>query len=120
MMSHSSSVTLVSAVLGAGAYIEDGPPPAPDSPGTLKMREMRRSKALGNIRLAQVDLFCDHTDHAVAEIRAAQADLASVGLGGDSYTTEALERAAWLARHNQYLEANEALESARAGISRAS
>ncbi|MEY4753347.1 MAG: hypothetical protein RJA44_1022 [Pseudomonadota bacterium] len=120
MMSPSSSVTLVSAVLGAGAYIEDGPPPTPESPGIAKLREMRRSKALGNIRLAQVDLFCDHTDHAVAEIRAAQADLASVGLDSDHGTAETLERAAWLARHNQYLEANAALESARAGISRAS
>jgi hypothetical protein len=110
MLTSSNSVMLVGAVLDAGVYAHD--PSLSDA--ERKQREARRRKALENIRMAQVDLFCDHTHHAVKQIHAAQSDLEGAGI--DNYTTEALARAAWLALHNQYVEANEVLEAARAGI----
>ncbi|MEY8875432.1 MAG: hypothetical protein AB9M60_02895 [Leptothrix sp. (in: b-proteobacteria)] len=110
MLTSSNSVVLVDAVLGAGAYTHD----LVLSDAERKQRETRRLKALENIRMAQVDLFCDHNHHALKQIHAAQSDLEGSGI--DNYTSEALARAAWLALHNQYAEANEVLEAARAGI----
>lgn len=115
MMTASSSVSLVGAVLGAGAYSR--PLFSAERESARSLNQMRRTKLLGTLRDAQVHLYCDHTADAMAGIRAAQADLPQAGLEQDTSTIgAALARAAWLARHHQYHAAHEELEDARHGI----
>lgn len=114
MLTSQNSVSLVSAVLNAGSYA----PESHDMPAAaMQQREQHRQQALDSIRMAQVDLYCDHTAEALHDIHAAETQLRHAALGRDTQDVgAALARAAWLARHHQYQEAHDELEDARTGI----
>ena len=103
-----SPLNLVDALVHAGAYAED-----PHLPGTLVSTH---ADAVTNINSARVELYCDHNDRAVAGIRAARRHLAHAAAPVPAEAFEALSRASWLVRHDQYAQAEQALEAALACV----
>lgn len=95
----------VDALVHAGAYVEPvhlvTPTPAP-----------RPLQLLADIQAARVDLYCDHNDLALRDIRAARRHLEEADPAARKDVLDALNRAAWLARHDDYAAAEEQLEHA--------
>jgi hypothetical protein len=93
------------ALVQASAYGE----PAPADP----QAPMRHPELLlADILAARVDLYCDHNELAVADIRAARRHLEEADPDVQKAVLESLNRASWLARHDDYQGAESALEQA--------
>lgn len=92
------------ALVQAGAYTE--PPAAPAAPTRLP------ELLLADILAARVDLYCDHNDRAVADIRSARRHLEEAEPAVRAAVLTALNRAAWLTRHDDFEAAERALEEA--------
>jgi len=112
MFTSTPPFSLVSALVDAGAYagaFADGQltvhavPPIP-------------FQALADINHARVEIYCGHNASAVADIRAACECLRSSAAAVPAETFAALDRAAWLTRHDQCSLAQLALEGALAHI----
>lgn len=107
MFTPNSMLTLVSALVGAGAY------------GTNPHDEVATAspsvqQAVACIHHARVDIYCDHGEGAVADIRAARQHLnGSTGVMRVAALT-ALDQAAWFARNDDYSRAELALDKALA------
>lgn len=107
MFTATSTLTLVQALVGANAYAQ----PAPSA--TVAPIPVQ---ALAQIQHARVEIYCGHNAQAVADIRGASQQLRASSAVVPRETFVALEQAAWLARHDQYVNAEQALETALAGI----
>lgn len=92
------------ALVQASAYVE---PPHPDG-GPMRHPEL----LLADIQAARVDLYCDHNDRAVADIRSARRHLEEADPTVQTAVLTALNRAAWLTRHDRFDDAEQALEEA--------
>ncbi|KQV78906.1 hypothetical protein [Rhizobacter sp. Root1221] len=110
-MFNATSLTLVKALVGATAYAQPAPSAAV---------EPIPVQAVAHIHRARVDIYCGHNTEAVAGIRAASEQLRTSSAVVPAETFAALEQAAWLTRHDQYLQAEEALETALARMTPAS
>jgi len=107
-MSNTPSLfTLVSALAGASAY-------APVLPASAA--EPIPRQAVADIQRARVEIYCGHSWQAVAVIRAASQQLRASSAAVPAETFAALDEAAWLARHDQYMRAEQALDTALVGI----
>jgi hypothetical protein len=103
-MSESFSATsLVGALANASSYT------APMEAGAL-VPVPEPVAAL--IRLARVELFCDHTTQGVAAIRDASAQLRALSGPLPGAVLAALDEASWFARHDNVSQAERALERA--------
>ena len=111
MFTSTSMLTLVSALVGAGAYAQDVP--AETAPAVPLA-------AVADIRRARVEIYCGHNSQAVASIRAARNQLTSLSASASARTLAALDQAARLTRQNQYTRAELALESALGHLDSAS
>jgi hypothetical protein len=99
-----STLSLVDALVHAGAYAEE-----PPAPGALLASH---ADVVADINSARVELYCDHNDRAVAEIRAARRHLMHAAGPVPAGAFDALNQASWLVRHDQYAQAEQALEAA--------
>lgn len=97
----------VFALVHAASY-PDEPLAEDGQPSTDPAETLLRA----DIQAARVDLYCDHNDRAVADIRAARKHLAQSHTTHRVDVLNALNRAAWLARHDAYEQAEQALEQA--------
>jgi hypothetical protein len=93
------------ALVQATTYDE---PPHPDAQTPMRHPE----RLLADIQAARVDLYCDHNDLAVADIRAARRHLEEADPAVQQAVLTSLNRAAWLARHDDFEGAERALEQA--------
>lgn len=98
-----SRFALLGALMGAGAYSHAGPVETPPAP--------LPARAVDEVRHARVDIFCGHNQRAVDDIRAARRELRGAAMPVPARMFATLDRAAWLARTNQYREAEVALQS---------
>lgn len=96
----------VSALVHAGSYTDHAPTAAPSAPDTTE------AQLRADIQAARVDLYCDHNDRVVADIRMARKHLAASNHARRHDVLTALNRAAWLTRHDDYPQAKAALEEA--------
>jgi hypothetical protein len=94
-------------MVGAGAY-------APVMP--VSAAEPVPGQAVADIQRARVEIYCGHGWQAVAVIRAASQQLRDSTARVSGETFAALDEAAWLARHDQYARAEQALDTALVGI----
>lgn len=94
------------ALVRASAWEEPAHDPVPPSP------PRHPELLLADIQAARVDLYCDHNDRAVADIRAARRHLGEADPAVRGALLEALGRAAWLTRHDDFEGAERALEEA--------
>lgn len=93
------------ALVQAGTYAE---PPHADPNVPMRHPEL----LMADIQAARVDLYCDHNDRAVADIRAARRHLEEADPEVQRAVLESLNRAAWLTRHDDFEAAERALEQA--------
>jgi hypothetical protein len=107
MSTATSTLTLVKALVGATAYAQ---------PLTAAVLEPIPVQAVAAINRARVEIYCGHNAEAVAGIRAASQQLRASSAVVPAETFVALEQAAWLARHDQYVQAEQALETALARV----
>ena len=105
---------LIPALIGAGAYCQDG------QDGQDARDRGRRAQlppqALADVRRARVELYCDHEAQALLCIRAALSLLSHSPEPVSPELMAALTQAAWLARHGRYVAAEAALDAALAGM----
>lgn len=97
------------ALVQASAY---GEPPQGGTQAPMRHPEL----LLADILAARVDLYCDHNDLAVADIRAARRHLEEAEPAVQQAVLASLNRAAWLARHDDFDGAESALEQALADL----
>jgi len=107
MFTSTSMLSLVGALLSAGAYGADGASTAAPQPPL---------QAAADIRRARVQLYCGHDAQAMADIRAARERLDAHGDAPDAQARAALDQAAWLARRGRFQDAEAALELALARL----
>lgn len=103
MSNHLPSLLYVDAMVGATAYAH----PLHEASGALLS-----TVAMEHVRRAQVDIYTSHNSHAMWAIREARRALRGAAVGGAAETLVALDEAAWYTRHNDFLHAEEALETA--------
>ena len=107
LTSSTSMLSLVGALLSAGAYGADGAdaatPPLP-------------LQAAADIRRARVQLYCGHDAQAMADIRSARGLLDRSGEAPVAHARAALDKAAWLARRGHFQDAEAALDEALARL----
>ena len=105
MSNNLPSLLFVDAMVGATAY----------TPPQHEAADVQLSAAaMEHVRCAQVDIYCSHNSHAMWEIREARRALRATAIGGVAETLVALDEAAWFTRHNDFVHAEEALETALA------
>lgn len=107
MFTGPSSLSLVGALVSAGAYAQ---------PLTAAAQAPVPVQAVENILRARVDIYCGHHRQAMAEIRAARQQLSSPGSTMAAEALAALEEAAWLTRRHQHVLAEQALAAVWAQI----
>lgn len=106
MSFQTTSFDPVSALVHAGSYTDHAPNAAPSvSPSA-------EAQLRADIQAARVDLYCDHNDRVVADIRLARKHLSASNHTRRFDVLTALNRAAWLTRHDDYQQAKAALEEA--------
>jgi hypothetical protein len=105
MFTSPSMLTLVGALVGAGAY-------APEPPADAAAGPLLPPQVAAEIRRARVEIYCGHNAAALAGIRTASRQLRAGGGAMPARTLAALDQAAWLARHNRHAAAELALEDA--------
>lgn len=93
----------VDAMVGATAYVH---------PFHEDQAHAPSAAAMDHVRQAQVDIYCSHNAQAISAIREARRELRTSTASGVAPTLLALDEAAWFTRHNEYLRAEEALETA--------
>lgn len=103
MSNNLPTLLFVDAMVGATAYTHplhevSGPPVS--------------TEAMDHVRRAQVDVYCSHNGLAMSAIREARRTLHATSSGGVAEALVALDEAAWFIRHNEFLRAEEALETA--------
>jgi hypothetical protein len=107
MVSTASTFTLISALIAGSAY----------SPLLQDVRiEPIPAQAIADIRRARVEIYCGHNTQAVADIGAARRCLRASSTTLPREMLATLDHAAWLARHDHYRLAEEALDAALAQI----
>ncbi|HET7865089.1 MAG TPA: hypothetical protein VFL86_11860 [Burkholderiaceae bacterium] len=104
--------TLVSALAGAGAYAHETHEP----PAEAATRHNAAQQAVTQIRLARVEIYCGHNALAIAGIRTAREQLHASASPVPAESLAALDRAAWLTLHDQYTQAEQALDTALAHL----
>lgn len=103
-MSHSLPMTMfVDAMVGATAYAH---------PHTEARDFPHSTAAMAHVERARVDIYCDHNNLAIAAIREARRELKAMSSPGVADALAALAEASWMARHNDFLRAELALEHA--------
>ncbi len=106
MSNNLPSLLFVDAMVGATAYTH----PLHESSAV-----QLSTAAMEHVRRAQVDIYTSHNDHAMWAIREARRALHATTTGGNvAETLVALDEAAWFTRHNDFVRAEEALETALA------
>ena len=95
---------LPGALVVAGAYSHDH--------GAEVPHHAIPPKALSDIRRARVEIYCGHNHTAVACIHTALLLLGDNASQVPAAVLVSLSQAAWLARRDHYLEAEEALDAA--------
>lgn len=105
MSQYSSTVTLVSALLGAGGY-------AQAMPVTAAEPAPAQAVAVAELQRARVDIYLGHNREALAGIRSASRHLLASPAAVTAQTFTTLEEAAWLTRHDEYRRAEQALDQA--------
>ena len=103
MSQYSSTVTLVSALLGAGGYAQAMP---------VAAAEPAPAQAVAELQRARVDIYLGHNREALAGIRSASRHLLASPASVTAQTFTTLEEAAWLTRHDEYRRAEQALDQA--------
>ncbi|NML46198.1 hypothetical protein HHL11_20790 [Ramlibacter sp. G-1-2-2] len=99
--------SLFGALIGATAYVAAEVPQLPASvPDEVR----------AEIRHARVELYCDHRDSAINDIRAACTHLRQRPGPLCGETLARLEQANWLVRRRQFGPAQDALERALASL----
>lgn len=106
MSFQATSFDPVSALVHAGSYTDHATTAAPSVSSTAQ------AQLRADIQAARVDLYCDHNDRVVADIRLARKHLAASNHARRHEVLTALNRAAWLTRHDDYQQAKAALEEA--------
>jgi len=108
MFTSASTIGVVAALVGATAYHAPDPASSDAQAGF--------APAATEIRRAQVELYCGHTDQALAGIRAArqQLQLPHESIHADAVAT--LYRAAWLTRKGRVADAEQAMQDALARL----
>ncbi|MFT3720651.1 hypothetical protein [Pseudorhodoferax sp.] len=107
--------TLVDALLGAGSYgsrRHDAPPRDDDAPA----RAALQAQAEDDLRLAQVELYCDHDARALIAIHHAMQMLEASRDETMQSELAALGAAAWHVRRHDSLTAAAMLERSRARL----
>ena len=112
MTSYTPVFTLVSALAGAGAYAHE----APEPPADAAARRAASQQAAAHIHHARVEIYCGHNAAAVAGIRTAREQLRASSSPVPAESLAALDQAAWLTLHDQYVQAEQALETALAHL----
>ena len=107
MFDKPSAFTLVGAVLGASAYAQPLPAAA---------QEPMPAQAVENIQRARVAIYCGHRLEAVADLRAASQQLRAAGVQLAPGTLAALDKAVWLARRNDHVQAEQSLDTVLAQL----
>jgi hypothetical protein len=107
MVNTSSMFTLVSALVGAGGYVQTNPVAAPAPVPEQVVFDLKR---------ARVDIYLGHNSQAVAGIRAAGRQLRALPGAVPARTFAMLDEAAWLTRHNEYARAEQVLDKALSQI----
>ncbi|WP_159594235.1 hypothetical protein [Hydrogenophaga sp. BPS33] len=100
-----STLMFVDAMVGATAYAH---------PFHEASAEQFSTAAMEHVRRAQVDIYTSHNSHAMWAIREARRALRTTSTAGVAETLLALDEAAWFTRHNDFVHAEEALETALA------
>lgn len=108
MFTSASTIGVLAALVGASAY--HAPDPASSA------AQARCGPAATDIRRAQVELYCGHTDLALAGIRAARQRLQLAHEPIDADAVAALDRAAWLTRKGRVADAEQAMQEALARL----
>ncbi|MBW0168649.1 MAG: hypothetical protein ACT6SF_05165 [Hydrogenophaga sp.] len=103
MSPHFPTPLVVDALVGATAYLhphqQAGDTPFP-------------ADAVVHLQKARVDIYCSHNNEAMWEIKEARRALSNSPTASLASVLVALDQAAWLTRHNEFLRAEEALETA--------
>jgi hypothetical protein len=102
MFAGTSTFTLVSGLVSAGAYAQ---------PLSAATQEPLPVQVVESLQRARVDIYCGHHQQAVADIRAASRQLRASGVRVSPETLTALEQAAWLTRQHQHTLAEQSLEA---------
>lgn len=103
-MSHTlPTLMFVDAMVGATAYAPQFHEASDPSLPTAVMEHVRQ---------ARVDVYCSHNRQAMRAIHDARRALHASPIGGVADALIALDEAAWFIRHNDFLHAEEALETA--------
>jgi hypothetical protein len=105
MSNNLPTISFVDAMVGATAYAHPHPEASAVELSTAAMEHVRR---------AQVDIYTSHNGHAMWAIREARRALHATSVGDIAATLVALDEAAWFTRHNDFVHAEEALETALA------
>ena len=105
MSNNLPSLLFVDAMVGATAYTH---------PLHEASAVQLSTAAMEHVRRAQVDIYTSHNDHAMWAIREARRVLNASSNGDISETLAALAEASWFTRHNDFVRAEEALETALA------
>ncbi|MDO9438855.1 hypothetical protein [Hydrogenophaga sp.] len=105
MSNNLPSLLFVDAMVGATAYTH----PAHESTAV-----QLSTAAIEHVRRAQVDIYTSHNSHAMWAIREARRALNATATDGVAETLVALDEASWFTRHNDFVHAEEALETALA------
>jgi hypothetical protein len=112
MTSYTPLFTLVSALAGAGAYAHE----AHEPPAEAAARRNASQQAAAQIHHARVEIYCGHNASAMAGIRTARERLRASASPVPAESLAALDQAAWLTLHDQYVQAEQALEAALAHL----
>lgn len=106
MSKTTSAWTLVAAFAAASAQAapvtEEG-----------ERRADRRALVNEQMRAAEVELYCDHSDQAMSMLREARRQLLAQRDDADASQVRGLEQAIWQVRHGDTADAIATLESAR-------
>ena len=103
MFSNTSTTRFVGALAAASSYA-----PAVSAAAT----EPVSAYAVAELQKARVEIYCGHSDQAVAGIRAVRRELHASSVASTSPIFATLDEASWLTRHDQHLLAEHALDKA--------
>lgn len=104
MLTSTSMLSLVGALVSAGSYCQPDELPA-TAPAVT-------AQAVADIRRARVELYCGHDGQAVVDMRAARASLQKAVGVTPALALAALDEAAWHTRRGRYESAELALDHA--------
>ena len=97
------TLVFVDAMVGATAYAH---------PQAVAKALPFATEAIAHVQRARVDIYCSHNNQAIVAIREARQALQSVSFEGVADILVALDEASWHTRHNEFVRAEDALESA--------